>query len=221
MTPANGIENQSERSSEKTRSLWDARAKVEGLHAVFTSRWSEEQCKSVDEQQASAILELAGDLSGHRVLDLGCGIGRLSARLAETGAAEIIGADISPDMIARARDAVKAARFVVMTPGVLPFERAYFDTIVASFVFQHIPDKMTFQRTVEECCRVLKGSGRLIMMEGLASKPATPRSNSQTTIRTLEDYKAAFQEFLREQTRADYTWIDDRYKAIVWSGADK
>src|SRR3954451_20364333 len=48
------------------------------------------------------LLELLAPKPGQRVLDLGCGTGHLTARIAEAGA-EVIGLDSSPSMIALAR----------------------------------------------------------------------------------------------------------------------
>jgi 2-polyprenyl-3-methyl-5-hydroxy-6-metoxy-1,4-benzoquinol methylase len=46
---------------------------------------------------------LLPDVAGRRVLDLGCGAGQLARHLAERGAAEVIGVDLSEKMLALAR----------------------------------------------------------------------------------------------------------------------
>ena len=51
----------------------------------------------------SAIAELLGDIRGQRVLDLGCGDGRLTIQLAEKGAS-VTGIDSSKSMIDSARE---------------------------------------------------------------------------------------------------------------------
>src|SRR5262249_23606328 len=50
-----------------------------------------------------SLLSLLPDLSGSRVLDLGCGAGQLAHYLAEQGAAEVIGVDLSERMLELAR----------------------------------------------------------------------------------------------------------------------
>ena len=50
------------------------------------------------EPVASTVLDLAGDLNGQRVCDMGCGQGFLARRMAELGAA-VVGVDISEKLL--------------------------------------------------------------------------------------------------------------------------
>ncbi len=61
-----------------------------------------------DEMRAILLSRLPSDLSGQRVLDAGCGVGQLSAALAERGA-EVVGIDISPNLLEVARDRTPAS----------------------------------------------------------------------------------------------------------------
>ncbi len=47
--------------------------------------------------------ELAGDLHGKTVLDIGCGSGRYLVRAISSGAAKAVGMDVAPEMLALAR----------------------------------------------------------------------------------------------------------------------
>src|SRR6266704_4816361 len=49
------------------------------------------------------LLALLPDVDGRRVLDLGCGAGQLARHLATSGAAEVVGVDLSERMLALAR----------------------------------------------------------------------------------------------------------------------
>src|SRR6266851_2677678 len=49
------------------------------------------------------LLALLPDVDGRRVLDLGCGAGQLARHLATTGAAEVVGVDVSERMLVLAR----------------------------------------------------------------------------------------------------------------------
>lgn len=61
-----------------------------------------------DEMRAILLSRLPSDLTGQRVLDAGCGVGQLSAALAERGA-DVVGIDISPNLLEVARDRTPAS----------------------------------------------------------------------------------------------------------------
>ncbi|MFI8949725.1 class I SAM-dependent methyltransferase [Streptomyces sp. NPDC053750] len=107
-----------------------------------------------------AMLELAGDVSGRRILDAGCGAGPLSAALRDRGAL-VTGVDASAGMLALARqrlgDEVPLHRLDLGEP--LPFADGAFDDVVASLVLHYLED---WGPTLAEMRRVLRPGGRLI-----------------------------------------------------------
>jgi len=62
---------------------------------------------------AAGVLELLNAQSGERILDLGCGTGHLTFKIAETGA-HVVGVDRSPEMIRQAKEKYPSLRFEVM-----------------------------------------------------------------------------------------------------------
>ena len=68
-------------------------------------RWGETGLNKVMEEPA--IRSLMPDLTGKRVLDLGCGFGHVARYARQMGAAEVLGLDISDRMIEAAREATK------------------------------------------------------------------------------------------------------------------
>ena len=116
---------------------------------------------------------LADDLElrpGDRVLDVGCGPGRLASvfadRVAPTGAVD--GIDASVEMIKRARSQARKRRvavtFQVAFAQDLPFPDVTFDAVGCTLALHHVAQD--HQRTaVEEMYRVLKPGGRLLIAE--------------------------------------------------------
>jgi ubiquinone/menaquinone biosynthesis C-methylase UbiE len=93
-----------------------------------------------------------------RVLDLGCGDGRLAARLGEAGA-HVTGLDASAAALARAREAHPDLALAGPAPdGALPFADGSFDAIVCIHVLQHVADTQLF---LSEARRVLAPAGLL------------------------------------------------------------
>ncbi|MFJ8017301.1 class I SAM-dependent methyltransferase [Streptomyces sp. NPDC096339] len=107
-----------------------------------------------------AMLDLAGDVAGRRVLDAGCGSGALSAALRDRGAV-VTGIDTSAEMLSLARR--RLGDDAVLHHGDLrdhlPFDDDAFDVVVSSLVLHYLED---WGPTLAELRRVLRPGGRLI-----------------------------------------------------------
>lgn len=95
----------------------------------------------------------AGDLRGRRVLDLGCGTGRLTMALADRALARVWGVDASEEMAAVARAA--GAHVKVAPAERLPFKDGWFER-AASRMAVHLFDR---PRAFRELRRVLAPDG--------------------------------------------------------------
>jgi SAM-dependent methyltransferase len=107
-----------------------------------------------------AMLALAGDVAGRRILDAGCGAGPLAAALRDRGAI-VTGIDASAGMLALARRRLgdDVALHLVDLNDRLPFADGAFDDVVASLVLHYLED---WGPTLAEMRRVLRPGGRLI-----------------------------------------------------------
>jgi SAM-dependent methyltransferase len=108
-----------------------------------------------------AILALAGNVAGRRILDVGCGSGPLFAALRDRGAI-LAGFDSSAGMIERARRRLgdDADLRVTELGSPLPFPDGAFDDVVAALVLHYLED---WGPALAELRRVLKPGGRLIV----------------------------------------------------------
>jgi SAM-dependent methyltransferase len=94
---------------------------------------------------------------GARVLDVGCGTGQVVGRLTEAGY-EVHGVDVSEPNIARAR---KFSDRCQMYDGKhLPFPDAYFASVGALNVLEHVEEPEAFLR---ELVRVAEPEGRIVV----------------------------------------------------------
>jgi ubiquinone/menaquinone biosynthesis C-methylase UbiE len=110
------------------------------------------------------IVELAGITPGERILDVGCGPGRLAilgGRVAGPSG-EACGIDPAPEMIELARrNAARAhvpTRFEVGVIEALPYPDHRFDVVSSSLMLHHLPEDLK-RRGLAEVRRVLKPAG--------------------------------------------------------------
>ena len=114
------------------------------------------------------------DLSGKRVLDLGCGIGGVNLLLAnEFKAQHVVGIDIEQPLLERARQRIQEAgmedriSFRHVSPGPLPIEDHAFDVVFSKDAMIHIPNK---EALFCDLLRVLGSGGQMAASDWLQSE---------------------------------------------------
>lgn len=118
------------------------------------------------------IAEFLGDLHGKRVIEYGCGLGKLTVLLARSGA-DVTAVDLSEQSIEAARrraqlTGVERDITFVAAPGEsLPFEDASFDIAFGKAVLHHL-DAAT---GAQELARILRPGGRAAFSEPLGTNP--------------------------------------------------
>ena len=117
-----------------------------------------------------SIGALAQVKAGDRVLDVGCGSGRLTMAAQEWAGADgqAVGIDPSPEMVQVARkNAARAGLKVKFEVGVvesLPFPDGSFDVVLNRLMLHHLPDDLK-QRGLAEMRRVLKPGGVCLVVD--------------------------------------------------------
>ena len=135
--------------------------------------------------------------AGTEVLDLGCGIGRWSRRLARRGA-NVVGVDLAPSMIDEAKRRTARAclqdrvDYRVGDLRTLALDRT-FDVVLAVTVLQHILDDAGFARAAANVARHLAPRGRAVLLEAAPSRANASCDTQVFRARTAEQYLAAFQ----------------------------
>ncbi|HNB54383.1 MAG TPA: methyltransferase domain-containing protein [Anaerolineales bacterium] len=122
-----------------------------------------------EKQYREAIIRLANIQPGEKVLDVGCGTGKMAlAAQKKAPTAKIYGRDASPEMIARAQQgAAKAKANVDFRLGLveaIDFPDNSLDLVLSNFMVHHLPDSLKV-KAFAEIYRVLKPGGRLQITE--------------------------------------------------------
>lgn len=109
---------------------------------------------------AGGVLEWLDAKPGESILDLGCGDGQLTQRIAVTGA-KVVGVDASPEMLAAARSAGIDAREGRAES--LPFADRSFDAVFSNAALHWVRDQ---DAMMEQVRRVLRPGGRFVAEMG-------------------------------------------------------
>jgi SAM-dependent methyltransferase len=170
------------RQLRKMRRDWDQRARENARHYVVTGQreWSDEEFYESGEitMREDILNDLANICRGRdpkemTVLEIGCGAGRVTRAFARYFGA-VCAVDISREMVARAREAVRdfpQARIYRNNGKDLSVVRRHWwnrfgmgagievDFAFSTMVFQHIPSREIIENYVREAHRLLRPGG--------------------------------------------------------------
>jgi SAM-dependent methyltransferase len=175
--PSTGIEEVSR--------TWTRLGREDPMWAVLTDRekagggWTPAEFLATGATEIATLLgrltELGADPARGRAVDFGCGAGRLSHGLATAGFAEVVGLDISPTMLEKAREIVDAPAcdFRLATgPELDVVEPASADLVYTCRVLQHMPTELA-HRYVRAFYRIVRPGGYVVFQ-----MPTAPARNA-------------------------------------------
>lgn len=152
----------------KMREDWDARARENARHYVATAstNWTDEDFFASGEKTVAE--EILTDMtnvcqgkppSEMRVLEIGCGAGRVTRALAGLFG-EVHAVDVSGEMVRLAtkalRDRPNAKVYQNNGQDLTVVPELPFDFAFSTIVFQHIPSRAIIENYVREVCRLLR-----------------------------------------------------------------
>ena len=163
-----GRESELQRLLAKMRKDWDTRARKNALFHVNSAQpdWTDEEFFRTGEINiAEQILNdmrnvcQGADPKQMRVLEIGCGAGRLTRSLAKLFG-EVHAVDISPEMIALAKKKLAGVPNVFLYANngldLAPLPDVPFDFAFSFIVFQHIPSREVIASYLREVHRLLR-----------------------------------------------------------------
>ena len=176
-----------QRQIEKMREDWDRRARENARYYVNTAsaEWTDEEFfasgeRTVAEEVLTDMTNICQgkDPGAMRVLEIGCGAGRVTRALAQVFG-EVWGVDISGEMIERARAALAAFPHAHVSQNngtdLSALGDIQFDFAFSSIVFQHIPSREVIETYVREVHRVLRPGGLFkFQVQGDSTVESTP-----------------------------------------------
>lgn len=132
-------------------------------------------------------------LSKKRILDIGCGRGRVLAEFRDLGvpASHLYGIDLLEDRIEQAKAAQPSMNFSCGNAQALEFADEHFDIVLLFTVFSSILDAAMRHNIAAEVGRVLKASGAVVIYDFRINNPNNPNTKAIGKADLLELFPAS------------------------------
>jgi SAM-dependent methyltransferase len=165
-------------------SYWDARAAAR--QGMARSLWPSNAFNTVwNARQLELIARSLGDVAGRRVIDVGCGTGRITRWLAEDqGARQVVGIDFSAATV----DAARLETSALVSSGLVRFEQGdivagldalnlgtFDDAIVLGCLSVACADAAALERALANVASLLRKKGRALLLEPIHRSPLLRR----------------------------------------------
>lgn len=204
-------------------------AKTYVRHLIFKTMGTPHFIRRIEWQR---MFEWLDPKEGERILDVACGDGVLSLKIAER-CCGVCGIDISGDAIENAKRLAEragiACEFKVEGAEVLPYPDEYFDKIVCSSSLEHFKDDVN---ALKEMHRVLKPYGKVVLTTDSFTYPISDELKERhreiayvVNYYTRETLKGRFEIAGFEMYRSEYllnSWLTGLFFnfgiKIRWSG---
>ncbi|MFL1897029.1 bifunctional demethylmenaquinone methyltransferase/2-methoxy-6-polyprenyl-1,4-benzoquinol methylase UbiE [Aquimarina sp. 2-A2] len=172
----------------------------------------------IDIKWRKRLVSLIAKAKPQRILDVATGTGDLAINLAETGASEIIGLDISSGMLEIGKKKVSIKKLdstITMVQGdseALPYEDNYFDAITVAFGVRNFEN---LEKGLSEIFRVLKPGGIFAVLEtSVPTKPPYKQGYNFYTTKILPVIGRLF-----SKDRSAYAYLSESAAAFPYGDA--
>lgn len=158
---------------------------------------------------------------GTKALDFGCGTGR-STRFVRRLGFDVVGVDIAPEMIAKARELDPAGGYrLIKDDDVSEFPTRAYDLVLSVFTFDNIPGLERKVRLFHDLGRLLNAGGRII---SVVSSPeiyvnewasfSTKDFPENRAARSGDTVKIITTDFVDRRPAEDILWTDESYREV-------
>lgn len=164
---------------------------------------------------------IAEHVQGRKALDFGCGAGRSTRFLRKLGF-EVVGIDIAPPMLARARELDPQGDYRLVSEGDLGGLAAdVYDLILSVFTFDNVPTMERKVALLESLKHLLKGIGRIV---NLVSSPeiyvhewasfSTKAFPENRMAKSGEGVRILMLDVKDKRPVEDILWTDEDYREV-------
>jgi ubiquinone/menaquinone biosynthesis C-methylase UbiE len=194
---------------EKVKAFWDARAATYGaldFNSIANLEQDPENLALKIRLESEKVFEYLGSVEGKRILDLGAGVGQWAFRFVEHNAADVTAVEYSAELAAIGRREVENRNISNLKFVVSPAEdfaaTQHFDVVFISGLFVYMNDDQA-EKLVKNLPRLCGPNTTLLLRDGtgMAGRHEINnrlsqhlQTNYSATYRTIDQYKALFEE---------------------------
>ena len=164
---------------------------------------------------------IAEHTAGNRALDFGCGTGR-STRFARHLGFDVIGVDVAPEMIAKARELDPVGNYqLIKNDDLSEFEAGAYDLVLSLFTFDNIPGLETKVRLFHDLGALLNAEGKIV---SVVSSPeiylhewtsfSTKDYPENRLARSGDTVRIVTTDFADRRPMEDILWTDESYREV-------
>ncbi len=158
--------------------------------------------RPIDQAVLQTFAEELLTFDNAHVLDIGCGVGRVTSYLHDVGLA-VRGVDLSPEMTAVARSAHPHLQFDVAMMTALPFNRELFTAAVLWYSIIHTPPDLLAD-VWTELARVVAPNGRVLLGFQTGQNEQVARDNAYGSSSTMTWYRHNTDDVVRSVEQAGF-----------------
>lgn len=201
---------------------WNDVAKRNGLQAVMSQRWTDDECKNGTLECVKTIRSIlnSAQVYPEKVLEVGCGIGRLVESV--DGYQKYTGIDISEEMISKAKNSFgsDSVKFGVMDFST--FDDSYknlgkFDLVYTCTVLEHVTDQAGWMNAV----RKIKEIGKNVLLIEEIEDNRQLVWNEFDMIRSLQAYLDVMCDKFTLTRFERFQCNEDSYGAMLFTPLEK
>lgn len=150
----------------------------------------------------------------HRILDLGCGKGIISEKLAKRNNGEVVALDLSSEMLRYAKEKINDERVKFVNDDFYQYEDMPFDAIICFDAFPHFLDVPGF---VEKANQLVKSDGLLAIIHDCGRNELNTHHKQQAlgVSRPLQTPEDEVKPFLKYFKPIELSEDDTFYKLLV------
>lgn len=170
---------------------------------------------ATDDGRLRAVLCHFGNLANKKILDAGCGKGRLAVKIKSLyHSCEVHGVDISKELLKEVPDSIIKKKGSILN---LPYNSETFDGV---FCIEALEHTIRTEKAVEELCRMLKDDGRIVIIDKNIEKLGRMGITDFEQWFNKNEVKTILKKYCRdvkvEEIRYDHRDADGLF--LAWTG---